>query len=102
MIESFPDYFLSFMDNQKSLPSSTTFSASSPRPPKNVIGRAGKGSCRIRLSSERDSKGFTNDKFVSSRTTLFTGHKEIVVMRPPHPGYQLDRNQSSNKQQVTP
>ena len=38
-----------------------------------MIGITGKGSCRIRLSSERDSKCFTNDKYASSRTTLNIG-----------------------------
>lgn len=38
-----------------------------------MIGMTGKGSCRIRLSSERDSKCFTNDKYASSRTTLNIG-----------------------------
>jgi hypothetical protein len=40
----------------------------------NMIGMTGKGSCRIRLSSERDSNCFTNDKYASSRTTLNIGH----------------------------
>jgi hypothetical protein len=31
------------------------------------------GSCRVRLSSKRDSKCFTNDKNASSRTTLNYG-----------------------------
>jgi len=35
----------------------------------NVVGMTGKGSCRIRLSSERDSKGFTNDKAYFFYTT---------------------------------
>lgn len=33
----------------------------------------------MRLSSERDSKCFTNDKIASSRTMLIDGHKGTSV-----------------------
>jgi len=56
-----------------------------------MIGMTGKGSCRIRLSSERDSKCFTNDKYASSRTTLILGHRAPVVLRPPHPGCRIQK-----------
>jgi len=40
----------------------------------------------MRLSSERDSRCFTNDKIASSRTMLINGHKAPVSNRSPHPG----------------
>jgi len=59
------------------------------------------GSCRIRLSSKRDSRCFTSDKNASSRTTLINGPKAPMAIRPPRSGCRLKSSRFVETNQVT-
>jgi hypothetical protein len=55
----------------------------------------------MRLSSERDSKCFTNDKIASSRTMLIDGHKGTTVQSASTFRLRKQRSRFGGKQQVT-
>src|SRR6266508_4434481 len=78
-----------------------SLTGSSSTPSESFIGRPERGAVEVRLSSERDSGCFTNDKIASSRTMLIDGHRAPVCKRPPHPGCRSKNSRSRGKQQVT-